>query len=96
MSMPYVIVRGRSSGAFAGDLESRTGSEVVLRQARRLWYWSGASTLSELAKLGTSKPNQCKFPAPVDRHEILDVIEIIHVTDSAKKSIKKVSPWSQH
>ena len=38
---PYVIVRTYSAGVFAGTLESRKGKEVVLSQARRLWYWSG-------------------------------------------------------
>jgi hypothetical protein len=91
----YVIIRGTNSGAFAGLLESRTGSEVVLRQSRRLWYWDGAASLSELAQRGTSKPKTCKFPAPVARHEILDAIEVIDVTPEARASIESVNPWTQ-
>lgn len=51
--MKYVIVRTYSAGVFAGELESRTGQEVVLRNARRIWYWVGAATLSQLAMEGT-------------------------------------------
>lgn len=91
----YVIVRGTNSGAFAGELESRVGSEVVLRNSRRLWFWRGAASLSELASRGTSKPNECKFPAPVSRHEILDAIEILTVDPKARKSIERVKPWSE-
>ena len=40
--MKYVIVRTYSAGVFAGELESRNGQEVVLRNARRIYYWSGA------------------------------------------------------
>ena len=39
--MKYVIVRTYSAGVFAGELESRNGQEVVLRNARRIYYWSG-------------------------------------------------------
>ena len=45
----YVIVRTHSAGVFAGNLLSRKGKEVVLTNARRLWYWIGAASLSELA-----------------------------------------------
>lgn len=37
----YVIVRTYSAGVFAGYLDSKNGKEVVLLDARRLWYWSG-------------------------------------------------------
>lgn len=47
--MKYVIVRTYTAGAFAGELESRNGREVVLLNARRIWYWSGAASLSQLA-----------------------------------------------
>ena len=63
----YVIVRTYSAGVFAGELESRKGQEVVMRNARRLWYWDGAASLSQLAMEGTSKPQNCKFPCEVDR-----------------------------
>lgn len=93
--MKYVICRTHSAGVFAGDLESREGQEVVLRNARRLWYWDGAASLSQLAMEGTKKPNDCKFPCEVDRVEILQTIEILDVTDKAKKSIKEVPVWEK-
>lgn len=95
MEKRYVIVRGTNSGAFAGELESRTGSEVVMTNCRRLWCWDGAASLSELAQRGTSKPKTCKFPAPTSRHEILDAIEVIDVTAEARETIESVKPWSQ-
>lgn len=93
--LPYKIVRTYSAGVFAGHLESRNGQEVVIRNARRLWYWAGAASLSQLAVDGTSKPKDCKFPCEVDRIELLQVIEILDVTDKAKKSIEEVKIWSQ-
>ena len=46
---PYVIVRTYSAGVFAGYLESRKGKEAVLLNSRRIWYWDGANSLSQLA-----------------------------------------------
>ena len=45
--LKYVICRTYSAGVFAGYLESRNGQEVVLRNARRIWYWKGAASLSQ-------------------------------------------------
>jgi hypothetical protein len=89
----YVIVRTYSAGVFAGTLVSRKGKEVELSTARRLWYWDGAASLSQLAMTGTSKPQNCKFPAPVRNILLLEAIEIIPVTAKAKKSIAEVKVW---
>ena len=89
----YVIIRTYSAGVFAGTLVSRKGKEVELSTARRLWYWDGAASLSQLAMTGTSKPENCKFPAPVRDILLLEAIEIIPVTAKAKKSIAEVKVW---
>ncbi len=91
--MKYVICRTHSAGVFAGYLESRTGQEVVMRDARRIFYWDGAASLSQLAVSGTSKPQNCKFPEAVDRVELLQAVEILDCTETAKKSIEGVSLW---
>lgn len=91
--MKYVIVRTYSAGVFAGYLESRNGEEVVMRQARRLWYWDGAASLSQLAMEGVKYPENCKFPTPVDRVELLQAIEILDVTLAAQANIEAVPVW---
>jgi hypothetical protein len=88
----YVIVRTFSAGVFAGYLDSRNGQEVVLLKARRLWQFFAAS-LSELAQSGTPDTSKCKFPEEVDRVELLQAIEILDVTEKAKKSIDSVKVW---
>lgn len=93
--MKYVIVRTYSAGVFAENLESRNGQEVVLKNARRLWYWDGAASLSQLATDGTSKPENCKFPCEVSSVELLQAIEILDVTEKAEKSIKAVVVWEK-
>jgi hypothetical protein len=89
----YVIVRTYSAGVFAGTLVSRKGKEAVLARARRLWYWAGAASLSQLAVEGTSQPEACKFPVEVPRVTLTEVIEILDVTEQARRSIAKVAVW---
>lgn len=89
----YKIFRTYSAGVFAGIQESRNGKEAVVRNARRLWQWAGAASLSQLATDGTRAPASCKFPAEVDKIELTEVIEVLSVTEKAKKSIAAVSVW---
>jgi hypothetical protein len=91
----YVIVRTYSAGVFAGNIESKNGKEIVLRNARRLWPWSGAASLSQLAEEGVSKPEGCKFPIEIDKIILLEAIEIINVTKKAQQSISSVPIWSE-
>lgn len=93
--LPYKIVRTYSAGVFAGELKSQKGQEVVLLNARRLWYWSGAASLSQLATDGTKDPLNCKFPCTVDRIQLLQAIEILDVTPTARKSIEQVIIWQR-
>lgn len=93
--LKYCIVRTYSAGVFAGYVESRTGQEVVMREVRRIWYWDGAASLSQLAVEGVTKPENCKFAMVVDRIELLQVIEILDCTNKAKKVIEGVQIWRQ-
>ncbi len=88
-----VIIRGDRSGVFFGTLAGRNGREVTLNQCRRIWYWDGAASISQLASKGTKKPDMCKFTVTVDSITILDAIEIIPCTDSAILSIESVPIW---
>lgn len=91
--MEYKIVRTYSAGVFAGYIESREGREVVMRNVRRIWFWDGACSLSELAVNGTCKPDKCKFAIAVDKILVTEAIEILDVTEKAKESIEGVKEW---
>jgi hypothetical protein len=91
----YVIVRADRAGVFAGTLVEKSGSEVVMKDARRLWYWKGASSLSQMAITGPMSPGECKFPAPVPAILVLGVIEIIPCSKTAQSVIEGVKVWKQ-
>ena len=94
-TLPYVIVRTYSAGVFAGELAERSGKEVKLLNARRLWYWKGAASLSQLAQSGTSKPKECKFPEAVSSVLLTETIEILDVSAAARASIESVPVWRE-
>lgn len=91
--MPFVIVRTYSAGVHFGYLKSRNGKEVVLKDARRAWYWSGAATLSEMSIRGVKNPDKCKFPEPVGEILLTQAIEILYCTEDAKQSLLNVPLW---
>ena len=95
MKKQYVLVRTYSAGVFTGYLKSRNGKEVVLTNARRIWYWSGAASLSQLAQSGSSDPKNCKFPEPVDQIILTEAIEIVSFTPIAQKSIEETPIWKK-
>jgi hypothetical protein len=88
----YKIVRTYSAGVFAGNVVRREGRDVDLVNARRLWYWKGAATLSQLAMEGVKNPSECKFAMPVSV-TLTEAIEIIDVTETARSSIEGVPVW---
>lgn len=89
----YVIVRGDRSGVFSGTLVSQEGQKVVLKDCRRLWYWNGAASISQIAKEGVKKSSSCKFTVTVEKIAILDAIEVIPTTAAAEANIKAVQEW---
>ena len=92
-----VIIRANRAGVFYGTLIAKnntpSGVEVELENSRRIWYWDGAASLSQLALDGTSKPDNCKFTVVVPQHMVMDVIEILPCSDKAIKSIESVKIW---
>ena len=91
--LQYVCIRTHSAGVHCGYLKERNGKEVKLVNARRIWKWSGAFTLSELAVNGVEKPDECKFSCIVPRIYLTEAIEIIPMTNKAKKSIAEVKAY---
>jgi hypothetical protein len=100
-NLPYVCIRTYSAGVHFGYLKScaepkdcRDGYyPVELVNARRMWSWDGAKTLSDLAQIGSKKQKECKFTLPVDSIKLM-AIEIINVTDKAKKNLDEIPIWT--
>ena len=96
--LPYVIIRTYSAGVHMGYLKAKestlAGMEVELIESRRLYSWAGALTISDLALLGTSNPDQCKFTCIIPNIYLV-AIEIVPVTEDSFKSLTAVKIWKQ-
>ena len=77
-----VLIRTYSAGVHFGTLESRNGQEVHLKNARRLWSWSGALSLSEVASTGVNI-NSSKISVPVSDIILTQAIEIIPISENS-------------
>lgn len=84
----YVIVRTYSAGVHFGKLESREGKEVVLSDARRIWYWEGAFTLSAVATNGAN--TKSKLSLAVAEILLTEAIEIILCTQKASAILRSL------
>ena len=93
MDEKFYIVRCNGAGVFFANIKERNGSEAVLTNCRRLWYWSGAASLSQLALEGVKDPRNCKFTVVVPEMTVLNVLEFIPCSVEAENNIKAVPVW---
>ena len=82
----YVVVRTYSAGVHCGELVSRNGREVTLRNTRRLWRWAGANTLSEVAVAGVGAGSKVSVAAP--ENLLTEAIEVIACTAEGEASLR--------
>lgn len=91
------IIRAKSAGVFYGEVVARentsNGVNVTIKDCRRLWSWSGAASLSQLAMEGVKRPKECKFTVVVPEMEVMEAIEIIPCTEEACRVIDSVPVW---
>ena len=87
------IIRTYSAGVHYGTIKPRDGKEVLLKNAIRIWYWSGAASLSQMSVDGVNDPDKCKFSVPGAEILLTEAIEIIPCTEKAIKNIESVKPW---
>ena len=89
----FCIIRCNRAGVFFAKVRKLDGDVAELAESRRLWYWDGAASLSQLAMEGVKHPGNCKFTVTVPAMTVLGVIEVIPCTDEAVESIKGVPVW---
>ena len=94
-----VVIRSYGAGVFYGTLAEAEPTDdkytVELTDARRLWYWDGAATLTQLAAEGVTAPNNCKFTMRSESVVVTSVIEIHGATEKAIKSVEAVKEWKR-
>ena len=82
------VVRTYSAGVWFGEIAEKSGNEVIVKNARRMWKWWAAEgiSLSSVALHGV-KQDQSKIVEPV--HAVwIEAIELIPASDKAIASIE--------
>lgn len=94
-----VLIRADRAGVFYGtlaDVEPLGDKYVVeLHDCRRIWYWSGAASLTQMAIEGVKNPSACKFTMSQPSIVVNGVIEVHGCADEAIKSIEGVTVWKK-
>lgn len=85
-----VIIRTYSAGVHFGILHYANGREVCLRNARRLWSWTGAFTLNTVAMEGVKS---AKMPMPVTEIYLTEAIEIIPCSEKAAEQLREMPSY---
>ena len=90
-----VIIRANRAGVFFGTLSEYDAvtRTAEIKDCRRIWYWSGAASLSQLANEGVKNPSGCKFTVVVPTMQVMEVIEIIPCREEAVENIESVLVW---
>ena len=94
------VIRSYGAGVFFGTVIKKTitpggYNEVELKDVRRLHYWDGAASLSQLATEGVKAPQNCRFTVVVPEMLVSGVIEIIPASEEAIKNIVSVAIWKR-
>lgn len=94
-----VIVRSYGAGVFFGTLNEVEKCEdkwtVELLNSRRIWYWEGACSITQLAVDGTKNPSGCKFTVIEPSVIVSGVVELHECSETAVKSIESVPEWKK-
>ena len=93
----YVIARCNNAGVHAGYIVSTNVNHTVLRDSRRIWYWSGAASLSEIAVYGLnpakSSGSRIAAKVPLLRLRDSDICELIVCLPAGRKSVEDMPVW---
>jgi len=93
-----VLIRSYAAGVHFGTLVSEAytpaGKEVVLTNTRRVHYWSGAASLSQMAAEGVKNPGDCRFTMEIPSNTITNVIEVMPLSESAIVNLQNVPVWN--
>lgn len=94
----FYIIRANRAGVFMGKIAFIEGTTIGVNSLRRLYYWSGALDVSQLAKQGVLKPNSCKFSEQLDEKDLSIVTELVEfhpMTEKAVRTLNSVQTWKR-
>lgn len=95
MDQQYYIIRTDRAGLFFAQIKERRGDEVDLVKCRKIWYWSGAAAVEQLAMTGPKNASECKITMEVPEMTVLGAIQLIPCTQEAAETIQRIAVWKR-
>ena len=93
--MKYVMIRTYSAGVHFGYLKRKDKMEVELLRSKRVYSWSGACSLSQLAIEGSKNPNDCKISIEIPSIILTEAIEIRPMSQDASDNLNSIKVWKK-
>jgi hypothetical protein len=93
--MKYCVIRTYSAGVHIGyvaELGEKRPQHARLLNSRRLHYWEGACSLSQVAMDGVDE-DESRIAVEVPEIELTDVIEVITCSTKAKEFFIGAKEW---
>lgn len=90
-----VIIRTYSAGVHFGELVAKNGQEVHIKNTKRVYYWDGACSLSQLSKEGSKSAANCKISVMIDENILDQCIEVIKMTEYAYINLNGIPEWKK-
>ena len=89
------IIRTYSAGVFIGYIGKVDSKICTIYNSRRIWYWSGACSISQLAIEGSKDIENCKIAITVPETTLTEVIEVVPCTNDAIVSLIGAEVWKK-
>ena len=87
-----VIARIERAGVFMGVLDYIDGDIVRLKDVRRIYYWEGALSVTDMAVNGIRR-GRVTVAVGVAEFNRGELIEINECTEKAVERFKAIAPW---
>lgn len=94
--MKYCVIRTYSAGVHIGYVSEfgvKHPQHCKLLKSRRLHYWTGAASLSQVAIDGVGSESRIAIELP--EIELTDVIEVIPCSEKAAEFFKGAKSWKK-
>ena len=87
-----LIARIDRAGVFHGTLDYIHNEIIRLKDARRIYYWNGALSVTDMAAKGITGG---KVTVPVTTVEFMSdkIVELNECSEDASKAIEEIKPW---
>ena len=87
-----IIARIDRAGVFHGTLDYIDGEIIRLKDARRIYYWNGALSVTDIAAKGITGG---KVTIPVSTVEFMSdkIVELNECSEESTKSIESINAW---